>query len=79
MKVKENELVEKCKIEMMALNALQEHLKSTEKECNKLIKEGDDKIQQLKEEVHQLKIKEHCKQKETEINKKEAKHLKQNL
>ena len=79
MTAKENDLVESYEVEMMIVDALQEYLKIVEQDYSKLVKEGDIKIQQLKEERDQLKLREHHWQKEITIDKVESKWLKQNL
>ena len=69
---KENNLVESYEVEIMMVDALQEYLKLVEQDYSKLVKEGDIKLQQLKGEKHQLKLREHYQQKEIKIDKAES-------
>jgi len=79
MNEKENEMLETYKIERMTVDALQEYLKSVDNDYHQLVNEADVKIQQLKKEVHQLKLKAHYRQKEIDIDTVELKQLKKNL
>ena len=54
--IKENELIEFYDIEKITVHALQEYLNQVEKDCNNALKEGNRKLQQLKEERRQLRI-----------------------
>ena len=79
MMAKENDLVESYEVEIMMVDTLQEYLKTVEQDYSKLVMEEDIKIQQLKEERYQLKLKEYYRQKEITIDKVESEWLKQNL
>ena len=56
----------------MTVNTMQEHLKLVEKDHSRLAKEGDKKIQELREDKYRLKVKEHDRPKKKEIDKVEV-------
>ena len=57
----ENNLVECFEIEKMVVPLLEKCLKELEKDYCEVMREGDEKTQELKNERYQLKIKEcHC-------------------
>ena len=53
-KSKEEAIIENYEVEKMIVEAIQEYLKSLEDDYNKVIQEGDIKIQTLKKENHKL-------------------------
>ena len=60
--------IERTKVEEMEI-----HLKSIEKDCEEMIREGDEQMQTLKKESHQKPIKLHHTQKDVEVGKLEIK------
>ena len=58
---------------------MNEYLKSVKIEYQQLVNKGDAKINQLKEEVHKLKVKAHYKWNQIDIEKKKVQQLKKNL
>ena len=49
-------MIENYEIEKMTVEAMQEYLKSLENDYNKVIQEGDVKIETLKKENHKLHL-----------------------
>ena len=71
-----NDLEEKCEVEAMTVDALQEHLTSLELDYQHIVKETDEKIQCLKIEKHNVHKKLHSAMKASEVDKLEISNLK---
>ena len=64
---------------MCEIKKMEACLQSIDKDCKEVLREGDNKIQTLKQESHQKSMKLHHTQKDVEVHKLIVKQLKKNL
>ena len=73
-----NEWEERCEVEAMTVDMLQEHLTSLELDYQRIARETDDKIQCLQKEKHEVHKNWHKAKKSMEVDKLEISNLKKN-